>query len=140
LLLAILGFIAVVLTLAMFISKNIMLGFPCALFWAIFGGQAYLSSTTPWGDIYYYLFFASTFGMTSFSALAAYGLRERKDSLADDEMDEWADEVDDRFIDEGPDEEDSFSMDDEGPRKKSLKTQKRQERVVRRRESAARKR
>lgn len=90
--LAITGFIAVALTYTMFQSRQSMLGFPCALFWAIFGGQAYLSSTTPWGDIYYYLAFSSLFGMTIFSMLAAYGLREIRDTLGDEAMEEEEEE------------------------------------------------
>lgn len=87
-LLAIIGFIAVALTFTMFHSKEAMLGFPCALFWAIFGGQAYLSSTTPWGDIYFYLAFSSLLGMTTFSMLGAYGLREKRDTLGDEALEE----------------------------------------------------
>jgi len=74
------------LTVAMFMSKQAMLGFPCALFWAILGGYAYTQSTTPWGDWQYYLAFGSLLGMTVFTALAAFGLREKRDTLADEGM------------------------------------------------------
>lgn len=85
-LLGILAGSAVLLTIAMFISKQSMLGFPSAIFWAITGAQSYILSTTPWGDIYFYLFFASMFGMTIFTAFAAYGLREKRDAIGDEEM------------------------------------------------------
>ncbi len=82
----VLAFIAVILTWAMFSSRNSMLGFPCTIFWALLGGQAYTLSTVPWGDIYYYIAFASLLGMTTFCALGAYGLRERRDTIADEEL------------------------------------------------------
>ena len=85
-LLSFLGFIAVVLTAVMFATRQAMLGFACAMFWAITGAQAYILSTVPWGDIYFYIAFGSLLGMTSFTALAAFGLREERDSIADTEM------------------------------------------------------
>ena len=81
-----LAFIAVMLTVAMYVTKESMLGFACAIFWAILGGYAYSESTTPWGDWQYFLAFASLFGMVTFTALAAYGLREKRDSIGDEEM------------------------------------------------------
>ncbi len=87
------------LTIAMFATKNSMLGFPASLFWAIFGGYAYTQSTVPWGDWQYFLAFASLLGMVTFTALAAYGLRERRDTIADAEMDEEG-EGEGSFIDE----------------------------------------
>ena len=80
--------IPLILTLAMFLTRQTMLGFPSAMFWFILGGYAYTQSTTPWGDWQFYLFFASSFGMTIFTAFAAYGLREKRDTIADEEMDE----------------------------------------------------
>ena len=85
-LLGILAGIAVLLTCLMFATRQSMLGFACAIFWMITGAQAYTLSTEPWGDIYYYLFFASAFGMTIFCILAAIGLRERRDTIADEEL------------------------------------------------------
>ena len=73
-----------------FATRQMMLGFPCAIFWFVAGAQAYTLSTVPWGDIYFYVFFASAFGMTIFCAFAAYGLREKKDSGTDE--DEYIDE------------------------------------------------
>ncbi len=99
-LLSFLGFMAVVLTVAMFATRQSMLGFPSAIFWAITGAQAYTLSTVPWGDIYYYIAFASLLGMTSFTALGAFGLREKRDTLADEGMDDDSKVKDDSFIDE----------------------------------------
>lgn len=76
------------LTVAMFLSKEMMLGFPATLFWAIFGGYCYTQSEVAWGDIYYYLAFGSLLGMTVFTAFAAYGLRERRETIAEEEFEE----------------------------------------------------
>ncbi len=91
--------IAVVLTFTMFHTRQMMLGFPCVIFWAILGGHAYTLSTATW-DVYYFLFFASAFGMTVFCAMAMYGLRESKDTLEEEEK--YIDEEKDtsRYIDE----------------------------------------
>lgn len=91
--------IAVLLTCAMFMTREMMLGFPAAMFWAILGGYAYTLSTTPWGDVYYYVFIACALGMTVFSMLAAYGLREKRDTLAEKEEEGG-------YIDEGGGESD----------------------------------
>jgi len=98
--------IAVALTWAMFSSRNMMLGFPCAMFWAIMGGYCYTQSTATW-DIWYFLFFASAFGMTVFCALAMFALRTKKEEKA--EEDEFIDEgkEDLHYIDEGKGEEGS---------------------------------
>lgn len=85
-LLGILAGIAVLLTCLMFATRQSMLGFACAIFWVITGAQAYTLSETPWGDIYYYIFFASALGMTSLCILGAVGLREKKDTIADEEL------------------------------------------------------
>lgn len=90
-LLSILAFIAVMLTWTMFSSRERMLGFPCVIFWALLGGQAYTLSTIPWGDIYYYIAFSSLLGMTTFTALGAYGLREKRDTIADEELEKGGD-------------------------------------------------
>ena len=96
---AVLAFAAVVLTYGMFQSRQAMLGFPCTIFWAILGGYCYQQSTATW-DIYYLTFFGA-FGMAIFSAFAAYGLRTKKEELAegDEFIDEGKDDV--QFIDEG---------------------------------------
>lgn len=89
---------AIFLTFAMFITRERMLGFPCLIFWAIAGGNAYTLSTATW-DIYYLVFFAGM-GMAIFSAIAMYALREKKDAIADAEMDEDSKETEGTFIDE----------------------------------------
>jgi len=91
--------IAVALTFIMFLSRNMMLGFPSAMFWAIMGGHCYGQSTATW-DIYYLLFFAA-FGMAIFCMIAAYALRTKKEEAeeGDQLLDEGADK-DMRFIDE----------------------------------------
>jgi len=97
-------FLPLGLTIAMFLSRNMMLGFASAMFWAILGGYAYTLSEATW-DIYYLLFFASAFGMTILCILAAYALRERKDTATDkgEYIDEGKDDI--RYIDEGKGEE-----------------------------------
>lgn len=80
-------FIAVALTCTMFVTKNSMLGYPSAMFWAIFGAYSYTLSTIPWGDTYYFLFFGAM-GMAIFSVLATFALNKRdlepeKKDLAD---------------------------------------------------------
>ena len=86
-----LGVIALGLTVAMFVTKNHMLGFACAIFWAIFAGANYLNSQATW-DIYYFMFFAGA-GMTIFTMYGAFGLRPK--DLAGPDADKGA------FIDEG---------------------------------------
>lgn len=96
---AVLAFAAVVLTYGMFQSRQAMLGFPCLIFWSVMGGYCYIESTATW-DIYYLTFFGSL-GMAIFSAFAAYGLRTKKEEMADgdDFIDEGKDDI--KFIDEG---------------------------------------
>ena len=84
--------VAVALTCAMFATKQMMLGFPGVIFWAIASGQAYLTYTTVW-DIYYLIFFGCI-GMAIFNSLAMYGLRDKKPTLGETEDS-------DRYIDEG---------------------------------------
>lgn len=79
------------LTIAMFATKNSMLGFPSAIFWGVLGGYAYLQSATTW-DWQYMLFFAAI-GMAIFSMLAAYTLRNK--DLSGPDIDEQG-----QFIDE----------------------------------------
>lgn len=69
------------LTVAMFTTHNMMLGFPSAIFWGILGGFAYNQSATTW-DWQYLLFFASM-GMVIFCVIAMYALR-RKDLAGPD--------------------------------------------------------
>ncbi len=99
-LLATLAFIAVVMTCAMAVSKQAMLGFPSAMFWMLFGGQAYILSEATW-DIYFLVAIASLLGMTFFSMFGAYALRTKKEEAR--EGDQYFDEGGDKdvkFIDE----------------------------------------
>jgi len=91
--------IPVILTLVMFYSRSMMLGFPSAIFWFILGGYCYQQSTATW-DINYFLFFAS-FSMGIFSMLAMYALRTKKEEAEEGDLyfDEGADK-DIRYIDE----------------------------------------
>ena len=73
------------LTVAMFATKQSMLGFPCTLFWLILGGYAFTESTTAWGDWQFYLGFGSIAGMAIFTTLVAYVLREKPDLTEIDE-------------------------------------------------------
>lgn len=99
-----LSLIALGLTIAMFATRQMLLGYPCVIFWAILGGYAYTESTIAWGDWQFYLFFASAFGMVSFCALAMYALRTKKEE--EEEGDQLIDEGKDdtRYVDEGKDE------------------------------------
>jgi len=81
---------AVLLTMTMFITRQMMLGFPCAIFFAILGGYCYQQSSTIW-DIYYLLFFASM-GMTIFCMIAMYALRAKDLSGPDADEEKFFDE------------------------------------------------
>lgn len=100
-----LGLIAAGLTVGMFATKQMVLGFGSAMFWAVLGAYAYTESATAWGDWQYYLFFVSTFGMVILTIFSAYGLRTRKEEkrVGDQLIDEG--KKDQKFIDEGEEEE-----------------------------------
>lgn len=70
-----LGLLPLILTFLMFHTRNMVLGFPSGIFWAILGSRFYQLSDTTW-DLNYDLFFAC-FGMCIFSIYAAFGLRKR---------------------------------------------------------------
>lgn len=94
------GTIALFLTIAMFATKEIMLGFPALMFWAVFGGYAYTLSIATW-DPYYFVFFAAM-GMVIFMALATFAMRARTATPEEDEfIDEGEDVPGGSFIDEG---------------------------------------
>ncbi len=78
------------LTVALFVTRNLMLGFPCVIFWAILGGYTYGLSVVTW-DWQYSLFFASM-GMVMFSAIAMYALRNKDLSGPDADKGEFIDE------------------------------------------------
>ena len=80
-----LAFIAVALTVTMFYTKEAMLGFPSAIFWAILGGYVYGESAVAW-DWQFLMAFACLLGMVTFTSLAAYGLREKRDAIGDEGM------------------------------------------------------
>lgn len=122
-------FLPLGLTIAMFWTRERMLGFPCGIFWAILGGYAYTLSEATW-DIYYLLFFASAFGMVIFTILAAYGLRERRDTIAERELEKGEGD----YIDEGTDEGEGRK----GEPKMSKRTKGIRARVKERREKADR--
>ena len=122
-LLATLAFIAVFLTFTMFHTRQPMLGFACVIFWALVGAQAYTLSTVAWGDIYYYIAFSSLLGMTTFSALSAFGLREKRDSLGDMSMEGTEKtEKSGKYFDEKKESENLFEVPQppEGKRSKEL--------------------
>lgn len=112
LLISVIGFVAVVLTATMFATKQSMLGFPCVIFWAIMGGEAFTQSEATW-DTYYLLFFACTLGMATFCALGAWGLREPRDTIADEGLDEDAEDADK--------EDDLFSIESDESRERKSK-------------------
>ena len=93
-------FVAVALTVAMFLSRSPALGFPSAIFWALVGGQSYIQSTATW-DMYFLAAFATLLGMVAFCAFSAYGLKTKKEELATGEefIDEGKDDM--TFFDEG---------------------------------------
>ena len=84
------------MTVAMFATRNMMLGFPCAIFWGIFGGYAYLQSATTW-DWQYILFFASM-GMVIFSLFAAFALRKKDLEGPDADRSKFIDETDKQSV------------------------------------------
>lgn len=129
-----LALLALGLTVTMFMSRNAMLGFPCVIMWAILGGYCYTQSTTPWGDWQYYLAFASLLGMTTFCAFGAFGLREKRDTIGDDDM-EHGDSG--KYIDEGDKEKDVY-LDEDTPRT-SARSRRVQERAAKRRSGTTRK-
>ncbi len=124
-----LAFIAVSLTCTMFITRQSMLGFACVLFWSIFGGYAYTQSTIPWGDWQFYTAFGSLLGMNVLCGFGAFGLREKRDSIADKEMEQG----DGTFIDEKKNgdkskEDDVFNTETgEKPSRRSVALRKRAE-------------
>ena len=124
--------IAVALTFAMFSTRQMMLGFPCVIFWAIMGGHCYGQSIYTW-DTYYFLFFAS-FGMAIFCALAMFALRSKKEEKAegDEYIDEGKDDI--RYIDEGSPSEGDKSEESE----ESKQTKRVRGRAKERREKASR--
>ena len=71
----ILSLMALGLIVAMFVTKNSMLGFPSGIMWFILSGFCYTQHTTTW-DLYYILFFGAA-GIGIFAIYAAFALRKR---------------------------------------------------------------
>ena len=140
-LLGILSLIAVALTIAMFATRNLMLGFPSAIFWAILGGHCYLESAATW-DIYYLIFFASM-GMAIFCMYAMYGLREQDLSEPNPDKGKYFDEMKELDLQgnidkpEGKygDEKPGAFFDETNPGKLSKRVKRLRERATRRRTS-----
>ncbi len=100
LLFAVLAVFSVALTVGMFATKQVLLGFPSVIFWAILGGFCYDQSTATW-DMWYFTFFASI-GMAIFCSIAMYGLRNIKEELEDgDQMIDEKGGVEAEFYDDG---------------------------------------
>jgi hypothetical protein len=101
--------VAVTLTFLMFMTRNMMLGFPCFIFWALLGGDSYTLSLVTW-DMYYFLFFAAM-GMAIFCMIAAFALRKsdldakKKDHIESDKM---IDEGKDTTLDNTPKESSQY--------------------------------
>ena len=87
----VLGALALGLTALMFVTRSSILGFPCVIFWGLFGAYAYTQSAAMW-DIYYFLFIATLLGMVPFTALAAYALREGDVARTQSDIDAGAEE------------------------------------------------
>lgn len=136
-----LAFMAVVFTIAMFATKRAELGFVCTIWWAIFGGHCYTLFTTAWVDIEYFMFFGAM-GMAIFTAIAGFGLRERRDTFADEEMDEEG-EGEGAFVDEETENKKKldkmFSTEEEGGEKLSKRRKALRERAEKRHAKGKRK-
>ncbi len=111
--------IAVILTATMFATRNSMLGFPSAIFWVLLGGYAYTLSTVPWGDIYFFFAFTCLLGMTTFCALGAFALREKRDAYGESELDD-KDEGEEGYFDEVQEPDVSGEMGSATRRRKAL--------------------
>jgi len=84
--------LAMGLLVAMFVTRNGLLGFPAGILWFIVGGFSYVRSEATW-DFYYFLFFAGMF-IGIFAIFAAYTLRKK--DLAGPDID-----AGNQYIDEG---------------------------------------
>jgi hypothetical protein len=60
---AVIGLIALGLTIVLFWAREPMMGWAAVIFWLIFGGACFYRSTAVW-DIYYFVGFGSILGMT----------------------------------------------------------------------------
>jgi hypothetical protein len=134
--------IALGLTIAMFSTRQMMLGFPCLIFWAILSGYAYQQSTATW-DIYYLLFFGSIF-MGVFCAIAAFALRTKKEEAREGDLyfDEGGDDdvkfVDESSSDRSEDARDSNTKDKDAVNDEDIERPSRRVRDIRERASKRR--
>jgi len=90
-----LAFIAVALTVVMFLSRNSMLGWPSGGFWFLLAAYNYqVAVVRNVTDIHYSLFWLSS-AMLLFCVIGAYGLREKDDRKVgmDEEEEEYVDEA-----------------------------------------------
>jgi len=101
-------FIPSVLTLALFITKERMLGYPAGIMWAILGGFCFTMSASTW-DIFYLLGFACLLGMVTFTIYGAFALRERHDTIAEKELEKG----EGGYVDEGKGDEIGDELGDE---------------------------
>jgi len=130
-LLATLGFIAVMLTAFMFLSKQVMLSMASVIFWAIFGADCFNLSGAAW-DIYYLAGFGSLLGMIPLCAFAGYSWRTNKrGQMVEGESDSVEDSEEES--DDGDAADDLPDDDIEKTRKPSLRTQALHKRAERRR-------
>jgi len=91
-----LGIISAFLTVGMFVTRERMLGYPCGIMWALTGGFSFTLSASTW-DIYYLMGFASLLGMVTFTIYSSFALREKRDAIADEELEKG----EGSYIDEG---------------------------------------
>ena len=84
LIIGLLALCAVGLTFAMHMTRERMLGFPAAILWFLTGGFSFGQSTVAW-DAWFIAGFAFIM-LGAYAALAQYGLRERRDTIGDVEM------------------------------------------------------
>lgn len=99
--------ISLLLTIAMFSTKETMLGFPSFIFWELVGAYSYQQSTVT-GDLYYIVFIACSIGMGVFCLMAMYGLHRSKKLQATGVEEDLADEP---MLDEGGQAKDTEEID-----------------------------
>jgi hypothetical protein len=90
-LLAILGGIAVILTLTMFKAREPMLGFACVIFWSLFGADCINLAVYDW-DIYFTTGFGALLGMNMLCGMGMFqffkGSRKGRSNENSDFIDE----------------------------------------------------
>ena len=99
-----LGIISAFLTVGMVATRERMLGFPSAIFFALLGGYSYTLSASAW-DIFGIIGFACLLGMVTFTIYSSFALREKRDAIADKELEDG----EGGYIDEGKEDEPGVS-------------------------------